>query len=208
MTGSSIATAIASGVAAAVWHANTAALAADIRNTMYTSGIELEGGADFPDAAAVHRISLCRALGGDAAACAEGQLPPISPVSSMTTLSAPSCSSSSAACPVFDPLANSIDMPWTYPQPGGSQCGACFLGMRSGTLVFSASLASPITQTAVVKTTGSDGGQTLYAINPDDSGVQNFSVVLADAAMPASATLSVPLPGDGGTLDPIFILPQ
>jgi hypothetical protein len=224
MTGSSIATGVVSGVAAVVWGSSLSGAGPGfVHDAVYDAGVDLGVHADFPSGSGnVRRISLCRALGGAASTCVAEQMPLLA-VTPFPVVDAglPAVPCSGSTCPTFNPTANSIDTPWVYPQPGGSECGGCILYRRLvipfvagdddglGPLVFEGIFLTPFSQPATVTTTGLDGSTASYAILPPDSGAfQFFSTVLDDeAGTPASAIFSVLLDGDGGsTFDPVLVI--
>jgi Subtilase family len=124
-TGSSVATAVASSIAAVVWDSFPGLKPDELMHILDTSGTELEFSADFwfgagalptPQAPKVHRLSLCTAL--EAAAC-DGKPGPC-PIRS-------SCDPWVRERVVFpswgsnQPLETTCD-PWLHPQPGDPPC--------------------------------------------------------------------------------------
>jgi hypothetical protein len=205
LTGSSIATAVASGVAAGWWslQPTSSKTGETVGQALYEAGAPLNATADFPPSQQpVHRVSLCRLLGGTA--CGNVLLPAIAPVAAQGSVSTTRCTG--AACPAFDPLADPIDRPWAYPQPGGQECGACMLLVQPDQIVLNAALNAPPTSPALIVLTDADGGSTSYVLQLDGGAANTFQVSF-DAGAPARATLSVGLDGGGSTLDPIFIIP-
>jgi hypothetical protein len=203
MTGTSIAASVASGVAAALWSKDTSVTAANILQRLYDKGSVLDAGADFPPGhAAVHRISYCATINGPP--CAHPS--PLSIALVPVTGSALAAPCAATACPSFAPLANPVDQPWGYPQPGGHECGGCMMSVTSDGTELNASFDTPPTSPAVVVMTDADGGTSTYVVSLDAGDATSFQVSF-DAAAPVSATISVS-DGDGGsTLDPIFVVP-
>ena len=138
LSGSSIAAAVVSGVAAAVWQTAGSLGGPAIMEIVYKSGVDLAASADAPvttlclnpPCQAPHRVSLCGALqqlaasiGAAAPTCEvvaagdgkDALVPPAVPAVAAT----PVC----ATCPPGP--APAAETPWVWPQPPGAACPSC-----------------------------------------------------------------------------------
>ncbi|MDI1435875.1 S8 family serine peptidase [Polyangium sorediatum] len=152
LTGTSVATAVASAIAAGRWAYNPAATAPEILDAIYQSGVVLQqNGSNIradPDtcvgtsACAVHRLSLCRALGVpcDDAAPVGAQNDPLPNPALASTLLATLAGEfnaaivSQASFPDTLPIPSAghptvAASPWTFPQPNWPACPACVLAV-------------------------------------------------------------------------------
>ncbi len=225
MTGSSMATATASGVAAATWSLMSGFSPADTMAIVYATGASLDAAAEFPTFPTpqpIHRLSLCRALEKACmfGACASAPLcdlnasaPQIPTDWSGLTLVAASVCTDAAACPLDSSVQNSIDEPWGFPQPNGEGCTTCVLFNQAGRLVFDAVLAAPLTGPALLELTDGNGNTIVFRLAVDaDAGVSDdggapiaFSADLGPESLaPVAATLSLV---SAATYDPVLIVP-
>ena len=143
MTGTSMATATASAVAALTWARMPSTFGWDVVAAMYNSGTALDASADFPMQTPVRRVSACNAL---AKACSFpgsgcegfGQCPsaPWTPSPAVPTawglesLPMPTACSPLTNCGFVESTSNSIDQPWGNPQPNGSGCNSCVMSQE------------------------------------------------------------------------------
>ncbi|MDI1449100.1 S8/S53 family peptidase [Polyangium sp. 6x1] len=153
LTGTSVSTAVASAIAAGMWAYNPARTAPEILDAIYQSGVVLQqNGANVradPDtcvgtnACAVHRLSLCRALGVpcDDAAPVGAQNDPLPnatlPSSLLTTLTTEFMTATAlqASFPDTAPIPSHqyrtvAAAPWTFPQPNWPACPACVVAVQ------------------------------------------------------------------------------
>lgn len=134
-TGSSMATAVASGIAAAAWSYAPALSAADLVAKLYEAGQVIDPTLAVPSfclgGAACHtlpvrRLSVCAALGaiGVSSTCVVPGPSGESPVPGTIPPALPACSGTDCA-PV---ASNPSDIePWVHPQPGDPICPSCMI---------------------------------------------------------------------------------
>ncbi|MRG91490.1 S8/S53 family peptidase [Polyangium spumosum] len=150
LTGTSISTAVASGIAASLWAYSPTRTAPEILDTIYQRGVSLQqNGAAIPaDPGAcsgapscdVRRLSLCRALQlpcDDAAPVGSQnqplQNPPLTPaLLSLLDSEFQAAQASTVSFPDTQPIPHSryatvAASPWTFPQPNWPACPACVL---------------------------------------------------------------------------------
>lgn len=224
MTGSSMATATASGVVAAAWSAMPGATPAEVMALVYDAGVPLDASAEFPASSApqpVHRVSFCRAIAqaceGQSCAVPACETTRMAPRISVASLNLHSVSVAPREGGPLSAPGSAIDEPWVYPQPNGEGCSFCVMAMdASGNLVLDAVLAAPLTTPAVVVLTDSNGNQTAFSLGvgddggvavgggEDDAGPTAFQATFDGSTMPAGATLSLV---SVGTYDTIFLTP-
>jgi hypothetical protein len=140
LSGSSIAAAVVSGVAAAVWESDGALSGPEVMNLIYGSGVDLGLGSINPPTALClnppcdrqHRVSLCAALTNvnalvglpPPAACpvipAGAGAPPAGPPGqpSVSWIPTPCAGCASGTPPP-------PEQPWVWPQPSGAACPSC-----------------------------------------------------------------------------------
>jgi len=134
LTGTSVATAVVSTVAARVWSEHPGLPPAAVMDLLAQSGDDLGRKPDFAfpsgagsgsASASVHRISLCKALNQP---CTLEAPPPLEPKLSdfqpQQTLGTFGGTSASLVLPA-QKLYNLLDQPWVGPQPGVDPCPNC-----------------------------------------------------------------------------------
>lgn len=130
LTGTSVAAAVVSTVAARVWSEHPGLTPAAVMDLLAQSGDDLGRKPDFafpsgPVSASVHRISLCKALNQPCTLVAPPPLEPeLSAFQPQQTLGALGGTSASLAL-TTQKLHNLLDQPWVGPQPGVDPCPNC-----------------------------------------------------------------------------------
>lgn len=219
LTGTSMAAATVSGIAAAVWAYRPTATANEVMNLVYSSGVDLGVAPDFrlgTAAGSVRRVSHCGAL----RAATNGTFRCPTPAantgstvlfdSSWTNVDPGFSAPPMAATEIFQadlPIAASaVSTPWVTPQPGSPGCDVC--GFSSlGKLYLHIYPATPwgyhITQAVVtVKRSYVLPGQSWYryfTYYPPSSGDVSYSVSGITGGSYASASVTFYVAGYYGT---------
>jgi hypothetical protein len=237
LTGTSMAAATFSGIAAALWSRSDFSPEAVVRELYEASG-SLPVEADFAPAATtnpeiftqVRHITRCSAAGEHGlAACTS--LPVIEPTVPETILPDPPSPEEAEQLPIIipPPGVNPFEFPWVRPQPEGEPgCGACGLKLRYGRLDLSlrpSFLSKPVSNMRLLVTRHSamaamslSRGSGLPGEAPDQVAsfvpeIVPFSVTLdqEDLGVPTAAELAYQIQVDGvwvDTTEPVLIEPD